>query len=82
MKKRLLIGAAVLFAAVATYFVVSMGPKNIIGMILYDQREEGTLRVGDKAPDVELVALDGATPVKLSSTLRARPAVIVFGSFT
>jgi hypothetical protein len=82
MTKRLLIGAAVIVLAVAAYFVVAMGPRNIIGMLRYDQREEGTLKVGDRAPDVDLVALDGVTPVKLSRYLGSRPVLIVFGSFT
>ena len=41
---------------VAIIFVVKMGPANVIGMLRYDQREEGTLRVGDRAPDVLLLA--------------------------
>jgi hypothetical protein len=31
---------------------------------------------------VTLFALDGTTPVKLSSELGGKPTVIVFGSFT
>ena len=58
------------------------GPRNLIGMIRYDQREEGRLKVGDKAPDVTLLALDGKTPVKLSERLGGKPTVLVFGSFT
>jgi len=58
------------------------GPRNLIGMIRYDQREEGRLKVGDKAPDVTLLELDGKTPVKLSERLGGKPTVLVFGSFT
>ena len=59
------------------------GPRNLIGMIRYDQREEGTLKVGDRAPDVTLLELDGKTPVKLSDRLGGgKPTVLVFGSFT
>ncbi len=59
------------------------GPRNLIGMILYDQREEGLLQVGDRAPDVTLLELDGKTPVKLSDRLGGgKPTVLVFGSFT
>lgn len=82
MWKRVLLGllAVVLLAGVA--FVIKMGPRNVIGMLRYDQREEGSLRVGDRAPDVALVALDGSSPVALSSKIGGRPSVIVFGSFT
>ena len=81
--KKLLIGlegVAVLAVGGFTYMVG--GPRNLIGMIRYDQREEGRLKVGDKAPDVTLLALDGKTPVKLSERLGAKPTVLVFGSFT
>ena len=72
-------GVALLALGGFTYMV---GPRNLIGMIRYDQREEGRLKVGDKAPDVTLLALDGKTPVKLSERLGGKPTVLVFGSFT
>jgi hypothetical protein len=87
MKKILLRIALVLVGlvlAVGGYFVYQMGPRNIWGMLRYDQREEGALKVGDLAPDVTLVALDGA-PVRLHERLGplgAKPTVIIFGSYT
>ena len=74
------LGVAGLAMGGFTYMVG--GPRNLIGMIRYDQREEGRLKVGDKAPDVTLLALDGKTPVKLSERLGGKPTVLVFGSFT
>ena len=59
-----------------------IGPRNIIGMIRYDQRKEGTLKPGDAAPDVALVSLDGKTPVRLSEQVGGKPLVLVFGSYT
>ena len=82
MLKRVFIGLVLIVLALGAYFVIRMGPGNVIGMLLYDQREEGSLRVGDRAPDVELVSLDGATAVRLASRLDGRPHVVVFGSFT
>ena len=73
-------GVALLALGGFTYMVG--GPRNLIGMIRYDQREEGRLKVGDKAPDVTLLALDGKTPVKLAERLGGKPTVLVFGSFT
>lgn len=70
----LLLGAGVM--------VYLIGPSNIIGMIRYDQREEGTLKVGDQAPDVELVSLDGGAPQRLHDWMGPKPVVLVFGSFT
>jgi len=81
--KKALVGLgalAVLAAGGFTYMVG--GPRNLIGMLRYDQREEGTLKVGDRAPDVGLIALDGSTPVRLSSELGGKPTVLIFGSFT
>ena len=75
------VGAVALLAMGGFTYMVG-GPRNLIGMIRYDQREEGRLKVGDKAPDVTLLALDGKTPVKLSERLGAKPTVLVFGSFT
>jgi len=75
------VGAVALLALGGFTYMVG-GPRNLIGMIRYDQREDGRLKVGDKAPDVTLLALDGKTPVKLSERLRGKPTVLVFGSFT
>lgn len=81
--KKVLIGVAALAAlALAAFTYMVGGPRNLIGMLRYDQREEGTLKVGDRAPDVGLIALDGSTPVRLSSELGGKPTVLVFGSFT
>ena len=75
------VGAVGLLALGGFTYMVG-GPRNLIGMIRYDQREEGRLKGGDKAPDVTLLELDGKTPVKLSERLGGKPTVLVFGSFT
>jgi hypothetical protein len=81
--KRVLLGlGAVVLLAVGGMTYMIGGPKNVIGMLRYDQRQEGRLKVGDHAPDVTLFALDGKTPVKLSEQLGDKPTVLVFGSFT
>jgi hypothetical protein len=48
----------------------------------YDIRSEGSLQVGDLAPDLMLEAADGTGPRRLSDLYRNRPAVLVFGSYT
>lgn len=58
------------------------GPRNLVGMLRYDQRQEGSLKVGDRAPDVAMLGLDGTTPVRLSERLAGKPTVLIFGSFT
>lgn len=82
MLKTVLLGMLALTVVAAAIAVAKMGPRNIIGMIRYDWRQEGTLRVGDGAPDLELLELDGKTTARLSEHLGGRPCVLVFGSFT
>jgi hypothetical protein len=66
----------------AGFMVFRMGPRMVWGLLRYDQRQEGALHVGDRAPDVALVALDGANRVRLAAKIGARPLVLTFGSFT
>ena len=81
MVKRILwvVGLAVL--AAAAFLVIRIGPRNVVGLLRYDQRHEGTLRVGDAAPDVTLTALDGSRHPLLEGSA-GRPTVLVFGSYT
>jgi hypothetical protein len=80
--KKILIATALVVLVAAAYAVHEIGFANIMGMLRYDQRREGALRVGDKAPDVVLGTLDGEGSVRLLDALRARPLVLVFGSYT
>ncbi|HTO86920.1 MAG TPA: hypothetical protein VMR54_05255 [Thermoanaerobaculia bacterium] len=82
MLKKILIAVGLLVAAVLAYGLISFGPRNVIGMLRYDQRREGDLKVGDRAPDVSLLALDGTTPVSLKDSVGGKPLVLIFGSFT
>jgi hypothetical protein len=80
--RRTLLGLAILaVVAVGALFWV-IGPRNVFGMLRYDQRREGDLQVGSRAPDVALVALDGRTPVRIGESIGQQPLVIVFGSYT
>lgn len=74
------IGVVVLLLAVGA--AAFIGPRNIAGLIRYGHTEQGTLRVGDRAPDVILVSLDGKTRSHLSQYLGAKPLLVIFGSFT
>ena len=82
MFRIVLLTAGGLALAAGVYFVISVGPRNLIGMVRYDTRREGRLEPGDRAPDVTLLALDGRSPVRLLGGRRERPLVLVFGSFT
>lgn len=76
------LAGGILAFAVAAAGVAFIGPRNVIGMIRYDKRQEGKLRVGDRAPDVTLVGLDGQSNVRIADRIGARPLVLVFGSYT
>jgi peroxiredoxin len=43
---------------------------------------QGSLEVGQEAPDFDLAALEGGGRVRLSALRHAKPVVLVFGSFT
>jgi hypothetical protein len=72
---------------VIAYIVLSVmagGPRDAIQMVRFalPYMHLGDLKVGDGAPDVRLVALDGQTRFNLREHLAGRPLVLVFGSFT
>ena len=68
-------------AVLAGHAALFIGPSNVIGMLRYDTRREGDFKAGDRAPDVELVSLDG-TRTHLAEHLAGKPTVLIFGSFT
>lgn len=80
--KKIVLGLLAVVALAAAAIVWKIGPRNVYGMLRYDQREEGTLAVGDRAPDAALVALDGRSPVSVLDGDPGKPLVLVFGSYT
>ncbi len=48
----------------------------------YDIRTEGSLQVGDLAPDVELLTMDGGGRRRISELYAKKPLVLAFGSYT
>ncbi len=82
MKLRRIVACILLLVLLAVAGLAwKIGPRNIIGMLLYDQRREGLLQVGDLAPDVVLENLAGEA-VHLADSMGERPLVLIFGSFT
>ena len=81
LARRILLGVVLAAVALGLLAAWKIGPRNVVGMLRYDHRREGSLRVGEMAPDVELVGLDGGK-VRLSSLLGSRPMILVFGSYT
>lgn len=82
MIKKVLLLLAALVVLAAGVMVAKIGPRNVIGMLRYDQRREGDLKVGNRAPEALLISLDGKHQVPLLGQRNGRPLVLVFGSFT
>lgn len=80
--KKIGLGVLALVGAAGAWMVWQIGPRNVVGMLMYDRRREGDLRVGDRAPDVALVGLEGDGEQRLLAKLAGRPLVLVFGSYT
>jgi hypothetical protein len=59
-------------------------PRDVYGFLRYaiPQWRNGSLRVGDPAPDVRLLALDGQSTFHLRDRLGRPPLVLSFGSYT
>jgi hypothetical protein len=76
--------AGLLLAAFIGLGFLAGGPKNAYEMARYalPYMHIGHLKVGDSAPDVQLVALDGKSRFQLRGHLAGRPLVLIFGSFT
>jgi hypothetical protein len=76
--------AALAVAAFVLLCYMAGSPKDVYGMVRYafPHMHRGTLKVGSDAPDARLVALDGTSRFHISERTRARPLVLVFGSFT
>jgi hypothetical protein len=64
--------------------VMAGSPKDAYGMVRYalPHMHRGKLKVGDDAPDAQLVALDGHEHFHIRERTAGRPLVLVFGSFT
>ena len=85
MVKWIAMGLAGLLVAVYVVLSIMAGsPKDAIQMVWYalPYMHRGNLHLGDNAPDVTLVALDGASTFQLREHLHGKPLVLVFGSFT
>ena len=73
---------AVILGGLITVPLVLIGPRNVWGMLRYDQRHEGALKVGDIAPGGDLIDLQSGQTVRLEQAMDGRPLVLIFGSYT
>ncbi|HVG24761.1 MAG TPA: hypothetical protein VND45_11450 [Thermoanaerobaculia bacterium] len=81
MWKKVVLAIAFVVVAGVALVVAKIGVRNVVGMLRYDQRRDGELKVGDRAPAAMLVALDGASRQPLLAG-GGKPSVLIFGSFT
>jgi hypothetical protein len=49
---------------------------------MWSGARKGSLKVGDKAPDIMVKTLDAKEPMQLASLWAEKPVVLVFGSYT
>ena len=75
---------AIFVLAFAGLSFMAGSPKDVYGMVRYafPHMHRGKLHAGDDAPDVRLLALDGANHFHLRERTGARPLVVIFGSYT
>ncbi len=78
----LIIATTIALTAGLIGVVGTIGPRNVWGMLRYDRRREGSLRVGDKAPDGILMQLATGKSISLTEMIGGRPLVLIFGSYT
>ena len=81
------IGISVGILLVLVYIGLSImagGPKDAVYMVRYalPYMHRGNLKVGEMAPDVRLLELDGMNHFHLRDRIGARPLVLIFGSYT
>ena len=84
LKWTLIIAGIVVVAVAGGLSYMAGSPKDAIGMVRYalPHMHRGNLKVGSRAPDATLVALDGTTKFGLRERVGGKPLVLVFGSFT
>jgi hypothetical protein len=94
----LVAGAVLYTVLSAALYTVMRQPPEVIGSVfkrtpwpffaalpmerLWLRAREGTLRVGDTAPAFDLAAFDDKRSRVRLESLRGKPAVLVFGSYT
>lgn|GEM_PF-1086062 len=81
------VAASLLIVLLAGYFVLAHfmgGPRDVYDFLRYalPHWREGSVRLGDRAPDARLVSLDGKTSFYLHDFIGKRPLVLIFGSYT
>ena len=81
------IGIGVGALLLVTFIVLSKmagSPRDAVYMVRYafPHMRRGNLKIGDRAPDAKLFALNGSDTFHVRERSSGKPLVLVFGSFT
>lgn len=74
--------AVLLVLAVGGFGYMEAAKRAWIRINEYDIRSEGTLQVGDLAPDIELLTTIEGETRRISDLYADKPLVLTFGSYT
>jgi hypothetical protein len=75
---------AIVVVAFAGLSFMAGSPRDVYGLVRYalPHMHRGKLHLGEDAPDVRLLALDGSNHFHLRERTGKRPLVLIFGSYT
>ena len=78
---------SLLVLLLAAYFLLAHfmgGPRDVYGFLRYavPHWRQGSVQLGDQAPDARLISLDGESDFHLRDRIGKRPLVLIFGSYT
>ena len=75
---------AIVVVAFAGLSFMAGSPRDVYGLVRYalPHMHRGKLHLGEDAPDVRLLALDGSNHFHLRERTGNRPLVLIFGSYT
>ena len=83
MKKWICVGAvALIVLGLGAWGYFEAAKRAWIRINEYDIRTEGSLQVGDLAPDVELLTTERGETRRISELYAEKPLVLTFGSYT
>lgn len=82
----MLIGLSILIASAPGLLAYSMGRPGGVRALLRGALTQSQARrgpsVGEEAPDIELISLDGKSTFSLREKIGQKPLVLIFGSYT
>ena len=83
-KRCVILVLVLLISSFAGLSLMMGGPAAAYGFVRYTapRMSRGEVKLGDRAPNIELLALDGKSRLRLHDRIGSRPLVVIFGSYT